>query len=541
MEKVLRSLQKYSRGELLGMIPRGSYAIVSQIEQSHGQLEDVEKLAAIVLNLHGERLLTDPKLRSRLISALCENDIAELLDIAPSDVRPNHYRNIELLCDKELVKIAHWLGFSIEGFNQPESSVSIEQIKSVTPTYGLYPYQKIIAENAKKLLQEENSRFLIHLPTGAGKTRTAMHIIAEHLKERADGIVLWLADKEELCVQAFNEFTKAWRSLGDRELTCYGFFSESNESLGGIDSGMVVLGLQKLIALRKNDERKVKILLGELSSKVTLIVFDEAHKAVASVYKEITDEILSSGLDRARLIGLTATPGRTYKVEGVSESDKILSDFFHNKKLTMSCPGFSSPIDYLVHNGFLAKAEFKSISYKEAAIFGHTLSNSTDTETNAALSENKNRNETILNICKEEVSKGSKIILFACTVEHSIALAVALNYCGIPSASVETKSDRTKKSRRQKIARFRSGELSVLVNYGVLTAGFDEPSTNVAIIAKPTSSLVEYLQMAGRAMRGPKSGGNKTCSIYTVIDHLPHFNSINKGTSYWNSIWTEVE
>ena len=45
----------------------------------------------------------------------------------------------------------------------------------------------------------------------------------------------------------------------------------------------------------------------------------------------------------------------------------------------------------------------------------------------------------------------------------------------------------------------------VLFNYGVLTAGFDEPRTRCVIIGRPTTSLVLYSQMVGRAMRGAAS------------------------------------
>ena len=107
---------------------------------------------------------------------------------------------------------------------------------------------------------------------------------------------------------------------------------------------------------------------------------------------------------------------------------------------------------------------------------------------------------------------------------------------GISAASVDSKND-SNLSRRAKIRQYKDGELQVLVNYNVLTAGFDAPKTSVALIAKPMSSLVQYLQMAGRAMRGFKSGGNKECRIYTVMDDIPEFQSVNLAFEYWNDMW----
>ena len=55
------------------------------------------------------------------------------------------------------------------------------------------------------------------------------------------------------------------------------------------------------------------------------------------------------------------------------------------------------------------------------------------------------------------------------------------------------------------------------------------------------NSLVQYLQMAGRAMRGAKSGGNKECYIYTVMDDIPEFQSVTKAFNYWNEMWATKE
>jgi superfamily II DNA or RNA helicase len=72
-----------------------------------------------------------------------------------------------------------------------------------------------------------------------------------------------------------------------------------------------------------------------------------------------------------------------------------------------------------------------------------------------------------------------------------------------------------------------------------LTTGFDAPKTNVAIIARPTKSLVLYSQMVGRAMRGKKNGGNKECNIYTVIDNIPEFINVSHAFEYWDKSWVE--
>ncbi|MBI2567467.1 MAG: hypothetical protein HYV63_10585 [Candidatus Schekmanbacteria bacterium] len=60
---------------------------------------------------------------------------------------------------------------------------------------------------------------------------------------------------------------------------------------------------------------------------------------------------------------------------------------------------------------------------------------------------------------------------------------------------------------------FREGNTHVLVNYGVLTTGFDAPCTNVVVIARPTFSPGLYQQMIGRGLRGPRNGASAECPV----------------------------
>ena len=78
-------------------------------------------------------------------------------------------------------------------------------------------------------------------------------------------------------------------------------------------------------------------------------------------------------------------------------------------------------------------------------------------------------------------------------------------------------------------------------NYGVLTAGFDAPRTRCVIIARPTTSLVLYSQMVGRALRGPRAGGNATADVYTVADtNLPGFGSVADAFTNWEELWSDT-
>jgi superfamily II DNA or RNA helicase len=417
-----------------------------------------------------------------------------------------------------------------------EAQQSVNGIVAITPSYPLYPYQSTMVAKVQDLMNRQQRRCLLHLPTGAGKTRTAMNIASEHLRDNPKGLVLWLADTSELCAQASEEFVKAWSSLGDRELKLYSYYSDTNISLGGIDNGFLVAGLQKLNAARGSDEYKV--LYEQLRKHVSLIIFDEAHKAIAPTYAKTATDMLSIN-ESAFLLGLSATPGRT--LDFSNDEDARLTEFFKSNKVTMAVSGYESPIKYLVEQGYLAKAEFININYDGGKIvLADQLSNKKmSQEIRGVLSESDERNSELLRVITKEYSAGGSIIVFACSVEHSRSLAAMLAFSGIPAYSLDSKNDDSE-TRRFKISEYSAGRVRVLVNYSILTAGFDVPRTNVSIIARPTDSLVQYSQMAGRAMRGIRSKGNEHCKIYTVRDDIPSFTSVVAAFTHWDNLWSKI-
>ena len=63
------------------------------------------------------------------------------------------------------------------------------------------------------LEKSKKPRAFLHMPTGSGKTRTAVNIMSMLLRKTENFCIVWLANKEELCDQAMNEFYKSWQIL----------------------------------------------------------------------------------------------------------------------------------------------------------------------------------------------------------------------------------------------------------------------------------------------------------------------------------------
>ena len=406
----------------------------------------------------------------------------------------------------------------------------------VSPAHGLFPHQQNAAQQATKALRTGARRVLLHMPTGAGKTRTSMHIIATQLRDFPTKGVIWLAHSEELCEQAAAEFEQAWTNLGNRDLTVRRFWAAHNLDIGEVQSDFIVAGLPKMYATVQRN----LALVGKIGARTSLVVMDEAHQAIAPTYKLIL-EALVDPFPETSLLGLTATPGRTWNDP---LQDGKLANFFRGKKVSLEIPGYSNPVDYLIEEGYLARATFRPLLVNS----GLRLSDldreklleylEIPDETLQRLAEDEVRNLAILVEVEHLLSRHKRIIVFATTVEHSDLLAYTLRARGVWARSITGACSAT--YRQGSIYEFKDAvsEPRVLCNFGVLTAGFDAPQISAALIARPTISLVLYSQMVGRAIRGPKAGGNVEAEIVTVVDGgLPGFGNVEDAFHNWEDVW----
>ena len=405
----------------------------------------------------------------------------------------------------------------------------------VNVAYGLFEHQRIAVEAVQESLQKKPNKVVLHMPTGAGKTRMAMHVVCQHLISHPNTVVVWLANSEELCEQAAEEFQVAWSFLGNRAVNLYRFWGARNLDLRSVQHGFFVGGFPKLYALAKSRLAELAV-LGDLTS---LIVVDEAHKVIAPTY-EVIIEGLSARHMQMPLLGLTATPGRTWNDP---EADKQLAKFFNKEKVTLKIPGFDSPVDYLVTNGYLAEPTFRRLPYVSEKLSSYELKTlSEDLDISASilrkLAGDERRSVLIIRELEAMLDRHKRVIVFATTVAHAEMLAAVLIARGHNCRCItgETASD----LRAEYIDWYKASydDKRIIVNFGVLTTGFDAPLTSAALIARPTKSLVLYSQMVGRAIRGKTAGGNEKAEIVTVVDTaLPGFGDLSKAFTNWEDVW----
>lgn len=479
-----------------------------------------------------ESLLLDQKTRKLLIDVLRKPDAVELAQcLGFPGVAPYEEASGRLNIEQQQALLS-FFGLTFPIIEEFEH----QSITELSPNYKLFSHQRNAAKRVVAELYSKDRRVLLHMPTGSGKTRTAMHIIAQHLILYEPAVVVWLATSEELCEQAAQEFETAWKFLGNREVQLFRWWGDAVVNAEEPQDGLIVGGLAKLHSAAKRDNP----FLAFLGDKVSLVVFDEAHQAVAQTYALVVESMLARSL-RSSLLGLSATPGRSWSNR---DADRVLVEFFAQSKITLKVEGYDNPVQYLCQEGYLAKPTFRllnstsSIDLSSAEIASLSLDLDVPSSILHKLADDQIRNIMIIREIEKLANRHRRIIVFASTVDHAIVIAIALRIAGLKACDVTSRSPSMDRSRN--IAWFKSDsiETRILCNYGILTTGFDAPATSAALIARPTKSLVLYSQMVGRAIRGVKAGGNDKAEIVTVVDpQLPGFGNIQDAFSNWEDVW----
>lgn len=499
-----------------------------------GTAADSRLRAVAAVAIDAERLVTEDAERSALFPLIPDAKQAELAQRLGllGDGQPLTYlQGLKWTAD-ERRGLLEFFGFTVDRAQPELPSFKRE----TTPEYALFPHQRRAAARVKELLYDGPRRVVLHLPTGVGKTRTGMSLICDHLRQHGPALVVWLAHGQELLEQAATEFERAWSKVGDRPLPVLRVWGSAPADLAGVTDGLIVLGLEKAVATAKSDPQ----FLRTLAARSTLTVFDEAHQIIAPTFQGVVDELTAR--HDASLLGLTATPGRTW---ADIAKDEELAEFFSRQKVMLEIEGYTNPVTALIDQGYLAKPLMRTVASEAgmhlSARDQQSLARSFDIP--AAIVAELERDEqwnlkvvqTIMDLLEE---RHRRILVFAASVEHCRLIAAVLSAAGLDAAFVTGES--SPRHRSDVIRRFKSAARRpmILCNFGVLTTGFDAPAASAAVIARPTKSLVLYSQMVGRVIRGPKAGGTTTCEIITVVNpELPGFGDVAEAFTNWEDVW----
>lgn len=532
-----------------------------------------KRLAEMIIQLNGVELLKKPAFRKDVLMHMEPRDVESVFEKLPASKKTGCSTSAEKAAAISAIswgasdanlKLLEILGIDPAIFNPPvEDDTAVVPHQAGKRFYELLDYQFVIKQ---RVLSELNKpfplkRMLVHMPTGTGKTKTTMHTLVHYynftLKKK--GAVIWLAHTTELLQQAYETFASVWEHLGDGQVNTYKLWGNRNIPIPKEGfNGILFCGIQKLQAIRKSQPK----LFEQITKDTRLIIFDEAHKAAANETRQLVEAFMCTppGYEDRSLVGLTATPGRTTLT---SDENKLLSNMFENRligidvdvvdQVNMSQDAYlnhrseDNAIRYFQNARILAKVRKEQLTYTEQFAPAQLQMIKTKMVENGyvdfsktaleVIGKNRSRNKAIMDKLRTLSTEQVPTIVFACSVAHAKLLSFMLSLDDIPNALVLGEMNPV--DRADAIAAFKDREnpVNILINYEVLTTGFDSTNIRCVFITRPTQSIVLYSQMLGRGLRGPMMGGNAECLLIDIKDNLGRYDA-DMAFSHFDAYWS---
>lgn len=313
----------------------------------------------------------------------------------------------------------------------------------------LRQYQLNYIAECSQAFKEKNKRIVLAAPTGAGKTAMFSEIVKRSAERETS--VLIITDRIEL-------FKQTYKALERVNIVAQLISAKTKD----IDPNALIS-----IAMIETLTRRINKGL-ELNPK--LIVIDEAHMGnFTKIFKHYPD---------AYVIGATATP--------------VGKHFFIYYDKIVQCVD----VPELVADGYLARCK----GYEMRDNFDDLKVTAGEYTTDSLFKHFDNR-KLYDGVIYEWQLKclNKKTIVFCVNIEHTEKTCEAFIDAGYNAGFVTSKT--TDEDRKNILSKFSNGDLTVLVNCGILTKGYDEPSIECVIMNRKTMSLPLWLQCAGRGSR----------------------------------------
>ncbi len=388
-----------------------------------------------------------------------------------------------------------------------DSVAELQLVRSVIRP-PLFDYQEDLVRQA---LASKHLKGLLALPTGAGKTRTAVSVVLGGLASNRFRHVVWLAPSVELVEQAFAAFRDLWIMQGNLDSV---HLTRSLEPPR--EEPTVVLTTPQTVYSRRSQ-------LLRMRDRVVwdLIVFDEAHQLGAPTFIEAIESLGAVSTNSSQspsgvcVLGLSATPGRV----DPDETEDLVT-LFQGRLLSSNLLG-PNPVETLQRRGVLARLKFRRF-----------------TGSDIPADDEGRRTLVAARACLEMRRRDRKPLVFAATVPGAIVLAEALRGRGIRAEVLH--ADTPSARRRTVVGDFASGRVEVLVNHRLLATGYDCPAVSDVLILGPVGSPILFEQIVGRAARGPKTGGSRVATVWDFDDHLKIHGLPNSYYRYRDYDWRNL-
>ena len=229
------------------------------------------------------------------------------------------------------------------------------------------------------------------------------------------------------------------------------------------------------------------------SDHFKIISVDEVHHLPATTYMRAVRHFggVLKDSDGPLIVGWTATPWRTDKKDLAEYLDEVVFErtLMWAQETGVLCPHHAERIQ--------STADLRDIHVRASGEF--------DPQDLAAVLNTDWVNSEIISGIEQHAFSGDKhtprkhVIVFCHDQGQVRALTHQLNERGHPAAEVIDSTPPYERTER--IAKFKAGELRLLLTCAALVEGFDAPMTDCVVMAKPMRSSLPYVQATGRGLR----------------------------------------
>ena len=331
---------------------------------------------------------------------------------------------------------------------------------------SLWPYQQKSVDEARQSLNS-GKRVMLQCPTGGGKTEMAIVLVKEWLErivETGKGAlpprVLWLTHREELRRQTGARFKKYGVRVFD--------LSEAEPKDRRLERDKLCIVSAQI--------RQLDLFAAQAGER-DLLIADEAHHTPSATWKELINRWPGA------VLGLTATPWRLNEKEG-------FQDLFDELVVGPS-------IDDLRNQGHLADYVLYAPKDGGTRVIGRSIRagdySAEDIDVRVLATDR------IIEMWEQHKPKNPRTVWYVPTTNAANQLSETLKRSGFEHVVILAETD--PEVRRPALARFSRGEITHVINVMTLMEGIDVPEANCIVLARPTKSLVVFLQAMGRGLR----------------------------------------
>lgn len=301
---------------------------------------------------------------------------------------------------------------------------------------------------------------LLVMPTGSGKTHLAAELIRRGLADHRRS--LFLAPRRELVTQTCATLDAAGMD--------YGVHLAGVDALRRTYAPVQVASVDTLLSRMIRRQRLVL-------PPFDLVLVDEAHLSITAARARLLDF-----WPEALRIGLTATPTR---------KDGRALGMLYDRLIE------PTTVAKLTAAGYLAPARYFSVAEPDLERVRITAGDFNARDLDAAMNAPALVGDIVSTWLQRAADR--RTVVFCSSIAHSVAVAEAFQRAGVAAEHVDAATPQD--DRAATFARFLDGRTQVLTNCFIASYGFDCPPVSAVVLARPTRSLMLYLQMIGRGLR----------------------------------------